>query len=159
MTNVLHACKDYPMHTSTSLINTLHTISSDDYSKVLLFWALVLLHLQQPCPLDIANVFVALYTCLYSCMPHFMCACGYDTSECIMSAVAYVKLYTTAVIHTGYHCHVAYNTVACILSQRMCLLATHLLVLLNVRGLCKGSEGNLGRIWEVEVLITGVWQS
>jgi len=30
-----------------------------------------------------------------------------------MSAIAYVKLYT-AVMHTGYHCHVAYNTVACI---------------------------------------------
>jgi len=55
-----------------------------------------------------------------------------------MSAVAYVKLYTTTVMRLGYHCHVAYNTVACILSQKnaagtiMCLLATHLHILLNV---------------------------
>jgi len=66
-----------------------------------------------------------------------MCACGYDKSECIMSTVAYVKLYTV-VMYTGYHCHVAYNTVECISSQKnaagmiMCLLATHLHALLNV---------------------------
>jgi len=66
-----------------------------------------------------------------------MYACGYDTSECIMSAIACVKLYTV-VMRTGYHCHVAYNTAACISSQKnaggtiMCLLATHLHVLLNV---------------------------
>jgi len=60
-----------------------------------------------------------------------MCASGYDTSECIMSAVVYVKLYA-AVLQTRYHCHVAYNTVVCILSQMnaagtiMYLLATYL---------------------------------
>jgi len=66
-----------------------------------------------------------------------MCACGYDTSKCIVSAVAYVKL-CTAVMLTGYHCHIAYNAVECILSQKnaagmiMCILATHLHALLNV---------------------------
>jgi len=40
MTDVLHACKDYLMHTSMSLIDTLHTIFSDDYLKVLLFLSL-----------------------------------------------------------------------------------------------------------------------
>jgi len=69
-----------------------------------------------------------------------MCSCGYDTRKCIVSAVAYVKLYT-AVMRTGYHCHVSYNAVACISSQKnaagmiTCLLATHLHALLN--GLCK----------------------
>jgi len=73
---------------------------------------------------------------------HTPYACGYDTIECIMSAVAYVKL-CTAVMHTGYHCHVACNIVACISSQKnaagmiMCLLATHLHALLNE--LCKGN--------------------
>jgi len=72
-----------------------------------------------------------------SCIPHCMCACGYDTSEYIISAVPYVKL-CTVVMRTGYHCHVAYNTVECISSQKnaagmiMCLLATHLRSLLNV---------------------------
>jgi len=68
-----------------------------------------------------------------------------------MSAVAYVKLYTV-VMRTGYHCHVAYNTVACISSQKnaavtiMCLLATYLHVLLN--GLCKGSgDRALRKFW------------
>jgi len=84
-----------------------------------------------------ANVFVALYRCSYSCILHCMCACGYDTTECIISAVAYVKL-CTAVMRTGYHCHNAYNTVECISSQKnaagtiMCLLATHLHALSNV---------------------------
>jgi len=133
------------MHTSTSLIDTLHAISSDNYLTVLLF------KLKRFCicsSLDIANVFVALYTCSYSCM----CAYGYDKCKCIMSAVDYVKLYTV-VTCTGYHCHVACNAVACISSQKnaagtmMCLLATHLHALLN--GLCKGSVdkalGNFGQ--------------
>jgi len=82
-------------------------------------------------------------TCSYYCIPHCMCTCGYDTSECIMRAVAYVKLYA-AVLHIGYCCHVAYNT---ILSQKnaagmiMCLLATYLPsgFMHYLRGLCKGT--------------------
>jgi len=81
----------------------------------------------------------------------------------VNSAVDYVKLYTV-VICTGYHCHVAYSTVACISSQKnaagtiMCLLATHFHALLN--GLCKGSgDRALGKFWAVEVLIAGALQS
>jgi len=67
------------------------------------------------------------------------------------NAVAYVKL-CTVVMLTGYHCHVAYNTVECISSQKnaagmiMFLLATHLHALLN--GLCRGNgDRALRKFW------------
>jgi len=42
------------------------------------------------------------------------------------------------IMYTGYHCHVAYNAVECISSQKnaagmiICLLGTHLHALLNI---------------------------